>query len=92
MQDAEAFDVARRQLLLRWCTGRDVLPVSGLANKVTLAAAEMPRGELPDGRLPEASTCFHEVRLPSYSSKETLRARLDQALDEFALQGGFGRQ
>jgi E3 ubiquitin-protein ligase HUWE1 len=92
LSDAEAFDVARRQLLLRWCTGRDVLPVSGFTNKVTFAAAEMMRGELPDGRLPEACTCFYEVRLPNYSSKEMLRERLEHALNEFAVQGGFGRQ
>ena len=92
LQDAGAFDATRRQLLLRWCTGRNVLPVSGLGSKVTFAAADVPQNEVSDGRLPEASTCFHEVRLPSNLSKDMLRARLDQALDEFALQGGFGRQ
>lgn len=43
--------------------------------------------KLVDGMLPSASTCFHYLKLPQYSSKEVLEERLLKAITEG--QGSF---
>ena len=92
--DDAAFDASRRLLLLRWCTGLNALPVSGLSRKVTFENRKVPAGSssTADAYLPEAHTCSHEVSLPAYSSKAALLAKLEDALDDFAANAGFGQE
>ena len=87
-----ALDAARRLLLLRWCTGLNALPVSGLSHKITLALAEEAADTSSDGRRPQAHTCYNELRLPRYSSKAVLSARLNEALDSFVADPSFGQE
>ena len=90
--DASALDADRRLLLLRWCTGLNALHVGGLARRVSLRRAEGGDGDAPDGRLPEARTCYHEVILPEYSSKAVLHEKLEEVLAAFEADGSFGQQ
>ena len=80
-----ALDKRLRLLLLRFCTGRNALPLSGLSPKVTFNLLNTPGG------LPEPHTCTHELDLPVYSSKEETRAKLVLALDSFEVDGSFGQ-
>jgi E3 ubiquitin-protein ligase HUWE1 len=41
-------------------------------------------------RLPSAHTCFNQLDLPEYESKEVLRERLRMAIHEGATGFGFG--
>ena len=80
---------SRRLLLLRWSTGRNALPVSGLPKLVTFVLDDTAGA--PDERLPTAHTCSNEIDLPPYSSKAILSAKLDYALDSFAHDASFGQ-
>ena len=82
-------DEPRRFLLLRWCTGRNTLPICGLERKVALLR---PDAAGADMRAPEAHTCSHEIELPSYSSIAVLREQLSRALLEFEANPGFQQQ
>ena len=74
--------------LLRWCTGKNALPVDGLRTKVVFRCDAL----CADDHLPEAHTCSHEVELPDYTSLATLRGKLLRALDEMEAGGGFDVQ
>ncbi len=43
-----------------------------------------------ENRLPSAHTCFNQLDLPEYESKETLQERLLMAIHEGATGFGFG--
>ena len=89
LQDESVWTESRRLLLLRWSTGRNALPVSGLPKPVTFVLDDTAGA--PDDRLPTAHTCSSEIDLPPYSSKAILRAKLDCALDSFANDASFSQ-
>lgn len=67
----------QRLALLEWCTALTALPCGGLKEKIKLRLWE--EGE--DNDLPSVHTCTHEVHLPAYRSRETLRAKLLMAVE-----------
>lgn len=74
-----------RPQLLFFTTGSDRAPIKGLGDiRFTLA-----KNGTGDERLPSAHTCFNVLLLPHYSSREVLKAKLLQALENCA-EGGFG--
>jgi hypothetical protein len=85
-EDDAHLDVPRRLLLLRFCTGLNALPVSGLTRKVTFNFLDKPSG------LPEPHTCTHELDLPAYGCKAELLEKLILALDSFEADPSFGQQ
>lgn len=68
---------------LMFTTGSDRSPLRGLSQ---LAFTITGTG-LDDTRLPSAHTCFNDLILPRYSSKEMLRTKLLQAMEN---KEGFG--
>ena len=85
-------DESRRFQLLRWCTGRNTLPINGLGRKVVLLLDETEHGGPADARFPRPHTCSYELELPPYSSVAVLGKQLCHALDEFELDSSFGEQ
>lgn len=60
-------------------TGSDRIPIYGMAS-LQIVIQSTASGE---DYLPVAHTCYNLLDLPKYSSKEVLRARLTQALDNY---------
>ena len=80
-----SLDEAKRKRLLAFVTGSDRVPIKGLGHLNPPFVISKMGGD-PD-RLPTAHTCFNHLLLPHYTSKETLRLRLECALDNAE---GFG--
>eukprot|EP00741_Cyanophora_paradoxa_P011200 tig00020554_g10820.t1 len=75
---------------LRFVTGSPRLPVGGLASlrpKLTIVRRNPDGNHSPDDYLPTVMTCANYLKLPDYSSKEIMRARLAVAIREG--QGSF---
>ncbi len=86
-----AFSQAQRRQFLQFVTGCPSLPSAGLAGlsrPLSVMRKADPsvvlRSEV-DGSLPSASTCFHHLKLPGYSSAGVLQERL-----VFAMQNSTG--
>jgi hypothetical protein len=75
--DDTALTAEQRLAVLEWCTALTALPCGGLKQKIKLELWE--EGEEND--LPSVHTCTHEVHLPAYRSRETLRAKLLMAVE-----------
>ena len=75
--DETALCAEQRLALFEWCTALTALPCGGLKEKIKLRLWE--EGE--DNDLPSVHTCTHEVHLPAYRSRETLRAKLLMAVE-----------
>ena len=76
-----------RQAFLRFATGCPTLPPGGLSVldpplSVTCKSAGQASYDqlLRDTLLPSASTCFNQLKLPAYSSREVLHERLYLAM------------
>jgi len=68
---------------LEFTTGATNLPVGGLSAlkpKLTIVKSMVRRNRKPDDMLPSCNTCFHNLKLPEYSSKEILVAKCRMAL------------
>ena len=77
------FDDHQKKELLMFATGSDRSPLRGLETlNFTITATG-----LDDNRIPSAHTCFNDVILPRYSSKDNMRQKLIQALEH---KEGFG--
>jgi ubiquitin-protein ligase E3 A len=76
-------DDAHKRMFLKFTTGSDRSPIRGLA-EINLVV--MLQG-LDDERLPSAHTCFNHLILPQFSTKEQLRKKLLQAIENHE---GFG--
>ena len=77
-------------LFVKFITGTNRLPVGGIASlqpKLTIAMRATPEGKSPDDTLPTVMTCFNYFKLPKYSSKKILAAKLRVAINE--CQGTF---
>jgi hypothetical protein len=72
-------------LFVQFLTGTDKLPIGGLKvlNPRLTIALRTPEGdESPDDTLPSVMTCANYFKLPEYSSKEILKAKLLLAITE----------
>ena len=72
-----------RRKWLAFSTGSDRAPVAGLKS---LKFYIIQDGE-DDERLPSSHTCFNQLLIPKYSTKEILRERLQTAIENST---GFG--
>lgn len=72
-----------KKCLLSFVTGSDRVPLKGLSN---VAFQIIKHGEDSD-KLPTALTCFNQLMLPEYRSKDKLRSRLFVAIQN---SKGFG--
>jgi len=77
------WDDASRRKWLAFATGSDRAPVAGLKS---LKFYIIMDGE-DDARLPTSHTCFNQLLIPKYSTKEILKERLQTALENST---GFG--
>lgn len=74
----------KQKKLLRFVTGSDRVPATGIQNmtfKISMAS------KYDSNRLPIAHTCFNELALCNYKSKEKMTEKLNLAIHESA---GFG--
>ncbi len=77
--------LAERRLFLQFTTGCPRLPVGGfsaLRPRLTVVRKDTPDGQRSDDYLPSCSTCQVYLKLPGYSSKVAMRAKLLQAITE----------
>ena len=79
------WDDAKRRLLLSFATGSDRAPVNGLKSMKFYIVRDDENAS--DLKLPSSHTCFNQLLLPHYSTKDILRAKLEQAI---ANSTGFG--
>ena len=77
------FDDKHKRMFLKFTTGSDRSPIRGLS-EINLII--MVQG-LDDERLPSAHTCFNHLIVPQYSSKDKLKKKLVQAIENHE---GFG--
>ncbi|CAM9185172.1 unnamed protein product [Hapterophycus canaliculatus] len=87
-------DPGGRRQFLRFVTGTPRLPIGGfgaLRPRLTVVKKEVDvlPGGTPDSHLPSCSTCQVYLKLPAYTSKSALEAKLKHAItegqDHFAL-------
>ncbi|XP_018024010.1 probable E3 ubiquitin-protein ligase HERC1 isoform X2 [Hyalella azteca] len=73
----ESFSAEERVLFVRFVSGRSRLPanLSDLSHRF-----QVMRVDRPADSLPTAQTCFFQLRLPPYSSKDIMRERLLYAI------------
>ena len=71
-----------RSAFLRFVWARSRMPATAesLPMPFKLQAPQGEAREKPDQYLPHAQTCFFSLALPSYSSKEIMRAKLMYAI------------
>nr|XP_021505907.1 probable E3 ubiquitin-protein ligase HERC3 isoform X4 [Meriones unguiculatus] len=73
------FPLEKKKKFLLFLTGSDRIPIYGMAS-LRIVIQSTATGE---EYLPVAHTCYNLLDLPKYSSKEIMRARLTQALDNY---------
>jgi E3 ubiquitin-protein ligase TRIP12 len=84
------FDPRFQRAFLKFVTGCELLPVGGLGHlvpRITVAMRAMT-DNLPDRSFPSCAVCSHYFKLPAYSSKEIMRAKILEAF----LEGEAGFQ
>lgn len=74
----DEWDDDMRRKLLTFSTGSDRAPINGLKSMKFYIVLE---GGEDDERLPSSHTCFNQLCMPKYSSKEILRTKLTQAIE-----------
>lgn len=79
----EQFDDKQKKAFLMFVTGSDRSPLRGLSELHFVVTGT----GLDDTRLPSAHTCFNDLILPKYSSKEILSQKLLKAMEN---NEGFG--
>ncbi|AMD18914.1 HBR013Wp [Eremothecium sinecaudum] len=80
-----SFSLEERRNFLQFLTGSPKLPMGGFKNlKPHLTVVlKQPEGDLTsDQYLPSVMTCANYLKLPKYSNREILRARIIQAINE----------
>ena len=76
------FDHERLSAFLGFISGCPCMPVDGLDPPFLITRAEGE--EVTDGTLPRAHTCFNQIVIPRYSSREVLKERVLYALENAA--------
>jgi len=82
----EGMDTAKRAKLLAFACGTGRLPADGFRALKPPFRLDIAENE-PPSHLPSAHTCFNQLCLPAYPSKEHMAAKLDEAI---ANATGFG--
>lgn len=80
-----SFSPSERRSFLQWLTGSPRLPVGGFAAlhpPLTVVKRQNEPPLQPDDYLPSVMTCVNYLKLPCYSTCETMRARLTTAMHE----------
>jgi hypothetical protein len=84
-QAVQEFDQADLQLLVRFISGMEYLPIGGIA-----ALPKRFQMKFADAaRLPQARTCFYWIVVPRYSTKEIMKERILRVARETAGVGMF---
>lgn len=81
----EEWNDEQRRALLSFATGSDRAPVNGLKAMKFYLIKDMENTN--DLKLPTSHTCFNQLVVPDYSSKDILRAKLLAAIENST---GFG--
>lgn len=68
-----------------------VWAVSGRSSIVTGQAFTISPQQRTDGSFPEFHTCDSAIDIPTYNSYETFKSKLERAINEAVVTGGFGR-
>lgn len=79
------FTTQERRLFSQFLTGSPKLPIGGfkrLHPPFTVVLKHPEDGVSPDKYLPSVMTCANYFKLPKYSSKEVMRSRILQAIQE----------
>lgn len=79
------YTLDERRAFLQWLTGAPRLPMGGFASlhpPLTVVRRENDAPLQPDDYLPSVMTCVNYLKLPDYSSRDVMRARLDTAVKE----------
>jgi hypothetical protein len=71
---------------LTFSTGSDRAPVNGLRSMKFYIIKDTEK-DVSDLKLPTSHTCFNQLLIPEYSSKEILRNKLSVAIENAT---GFG--
>jgi hypothetical protein len=82
----EEMNIEQRTKLLSYCCGSSRLPASGFSGLSPRPFNISVTGESIDN-LPTAHTCFNQLQLPKYTSKDTMKEKLNRAILECE---GFG--
>lgn len=81
------FSSEERHSFLQFISGSPKLPLGGfkaLKPRLTVVLKHAEAGSTPDEYLPSVMTCANYLKLPKYSSKEVMRQRIVQAMNEGA--------
>ena len=81
----EEWNDEQRRALLSFTTGSDRAPVNGL--KAMKFYFIKDNENASDQKLPTSHTCFNQLVVPEYSSKDILRSKLQAAIENST---GFG--
>ncbi|KAK9482370.1 hypothetical protein V1527DRAFT_499185 [Lipomyces starkeyi] len=79
------YDVNQRRAFLQFITGSPNLPIGGfksLTPTFTIVCKSSEPPYSPDDYLPSVMTCVNYLKIPDYSSKEVLCARVTKAIEE----------
>ena len=79
------FSVRERRNFLQWLTGSPKLPIGGFAGlhpQLTIVKRPHEAPLTPDDYLPSVMTCVNYLKMPSYSSRDKMRERLETAMKE----------
>ncbi|KAK9324323.1 hypothetical protein V1517DRAFT_256294 [Lipomyces orientalis] len=79
------YDVNKRRAFLQFITGSPNLPIGGfksLTPTFTIVCKSSEPPYSPDDYLPSVMTCVNYLKIPDYSTKEVLRARVTKAIEE----------
>lgn len=74
-----------QRLLLQFVTGSPCLPTGGfkaLNPPLTIVRKTLDANQTPDDYLPSVMTCVNYLKLPEYTNRETMRAKLRVAASE----------
>lgn len=81
------FNIDEKRAFLQFLTGAPKLPIGGfkaLTPELTVVRKHGENGLKDDDYLPSVMTCANYLKLPNYSSKEVMKKRLIQAINEGA--------
>lgn len=79
------FDDPQRRQFMRFVTSSERAPLGGFANlNPPFTIIRVPLAPGDEQRLPTARTCFNELLWPCYSSKQTAKTKLLQAISSGA--------
>ena len=85
-------DAEEKALLLQFVTGTSKVPIGGFANLPGMHGIQkfcITNAGSNDNSLPVAHTCFNQLDLPTYSSKNILSQKLKIAIRECSQGFGF---